>query len=132
MTTLSVAMSGHSSLEARISTRRPAQRKSSDIPETLNQKNDHLTHQIERSLLAVDEYKVNNVKNQLRYRHEFEAPKHKGMGEIEVLISGLPDQESEKITAALESLGDACRDTFVAIFGLYVLNNGTSSMRNNF
>lgn len=80
----------------------------------------------------MDEYKVSNVKNQLRYRQEFEAPKHRGMGEIEVLISGLPDQESEKITAALDSLGDACRDTFVAIFGLYVLNNGTSSMRSAF
>lgn len=112
--------------------RRPTQRNSTHIPDALNVKNDPISKQIERALTHPKEYKLNIITNQLKYHHEFESPKHRGLGEIEIFISGLKEQSHERITIALDSLGGACRDTFASIFGLYILNNGTSDMRKNF
>ena len=94
---------------------------------TLNHKNDHVTREIERALMQTKEYKVNEKTNQLLYIHEFEAPK-RGAGEIKVLISGLAEQAHEKITRALDSLGDACRDTFVALTAIGIQKHGTDKM----
>jgi hypothetical protein len=99
----------------------------------LNHKNDHITHQIERGLIAQEkEYKVSEKTNQVMYHHEFEAPHKRGKGEIKLIISGLAEQAHESITVALDSLGDACRDTFVAITALGIQKNSTSNMRNAF
>jgi len=73
------------------------------------------------------EYKVNEKANQLMYHHEFEAPR-RSIGEIRFLVKGLAEQAHEKITVALDSLGDACRDTFVAITALGIQKNGTDNM----
>lgn len=100
---------------------------------TFNHKNDHVTHQIERGLLVQrQEYKINVKANQLLYEHEFEAPRHKGIGKIQIRISGLAEQAQEKITIALDSLGDECRDTFAALYGMFIERNGTSDMRKPF
>jgi hypothetical protein len=93
----------------------------------LNHKNDHITHQIERGLMQAEEYKMSEKTNQLMYHHEFEAPR-RGIGEIRMLVKGLAEQAEEKITIALESMGDACRDTFVAITALGIQKNGTGKM----
>ncbi len=108
--------------------RRPLQRAVS-LPthSILNHKNDHITHQIERGLMQAEEYKVSEKTNQLLYHHEFEAPK-RGIGEIRILVKGLAEQAEEKITIALNSMGDACRDTFVAITALGIQKNGTGKM----
>lgn len=98
----------------------------------LHHKNDHLAQQIERGLMQPKEYRVNEQTNQLRYTHEFEAPYRKGIGEIRMLVKGLAEQANEKITIALDSMGDACRDTFVAITALAILKNGTDNMRGAF
>jgi len=115
---------------------RPRQPKPAPAPRSdtaLNHKNDHVTHQIERGLIAKEkEYKVNEKTNQMMYQHEFEAPYKRGTGEIKLIISGLAEQAQEKITIALESMGDACRDTFVAITAMGIQKNSTSNMRNPF
>src|SRR5882762_4140791 len=98
----------------------------------LNHKNDHVTHQIERGLIQRKGYKVNEKTNQMLYQHEFEAPHKRGTGEIKLIISGLAEQANEKITAALDSMGDACRDTFVALTALGIQKNGTDDMRKPF
>lgn len=93
----------------------------------LNHKNDHITREIERGLMQTKEYKVNEKTNQLLYIHEFDAPK-RGAGEIKLLISGLAEQAHEKMSRALDSLGDACRDTFVALTAIGIQKHGTDKM----
>jgi len=115
--------------------RRPHQRNpASQVPPstTLNHKNDHITHHIERGLIKTKEYKVSEKTNQIMYHHEFEAPHKRGTGEIKLIVSGLVEQAQEKITIALESMGDACRDTFVAVTALGIQKNSTSNMRTAF
>lgn len=108
--------------------RRPRQRAVSQPKNSiLNHKNDHITRQIERGLMQVKEYKVSEKNNQLLYIHEFDAPK-RGAGEIKLLISGLAEQAHEKITRAIDSLGDACRDTFVALTAIGIQKHGTDKM----
>lgn len=114
--------------------RRPRQRNPApQLPPStaLNHKNDHVTHEIERGLILAKEYKVSEKTNQLRYKHEFEAP-NKGTGEITILISGLADQAHESITEALKTLGDACRDTFVILADYCIRMKGTDNMRSAF
>jgi hypothetical protein len=113
--------------------RRPQQR-AVPLPSQiiLHHKNDHITRQIERALIQPKEYKVNEQANQLRYMHEFDAPYRKGIGEIRILVKGLAEQADEKITIALDSMGDACRDTFVAVTALAIQKNGTDNMRGAF
>jgi hypothetical protein len=108
--------------------RRPQQAAQPSSPTTLSHKNDHVTHHIERSLVR-KEYKVNEKTNQLMHQHQFEAPRNKGMGDMTLIIEGLADQAHESITIALDSLGDACRDTFVAITAIFIAKHGTSNMR---
>src|SRR5215469_11857128 len=113
--------------------RRPQQRAVSPPTHSiLHHKNDHITQQIERGLMRPKEYKVNEQANQLRYMNEFEAPYKKGIGEIRMLVKGLAEQAEEKITIALDSMGDTCRDTFVAITALAIQKNGTGKMRESF
>lgn len=97
----------------------------------LDHKNDHVTRQIERGLMRAKEYKVNKKNNQLTYYHEFEAPR-RSIGEIRFLIKGLAEQAHEKMTVALDSLGDACRDTFVALTALCIQKNGADNMQDAF
>lgn len=115
--------------------RRPHQRIPSplaNLPTMFNHKNDHVTYHIERSLIQKGEYKVSEKTNQLMHQHEFEAPRSKGTGQMTLLIEGLAEQAHEKITIALDSLGDACRDTFAALTGLCIQKNGTDNMRSEF
>jgi hypothetical protein len=112
--------------------RQPIPTPQSSQTSTLNHKNDHVTYHIERGLVQKKEYKVNEKTNQLMYQHQFEAPRSRGTGEIKLITDGLAEQAHEKITAALDSLGDACRDTFVAITALCIKKNSTSDMRSSF
>jgi hypothetical protein len=99
----------------------------------LNHKSDHVTWQIEKALRSpIKEYRVSKQTNQLMHTHQFESPKNKGLGELKLIISGLPEQACEPIENALDSIGDACRDTFVAITGLYIEKHGTEMMRSAF
>lgn len=86
-------------------------------------KNDHVTQHIERSIMDRKAYKVDRKANQLVHQHGFETAKHK-QGEMKLIVEGLAEQAHESITVALDSLGDACRDTFVAITGLFVEMHG--------
>jgi hypothetical protein len=100
---------------------------------TLNHKSDHSAWQLEKALISpIKEYKVSEPTNQLMHVHQFEAPNNRGTGSIKLVISGLATQASEPIENALDSLGDACRDTFVAITGLYIEKHGTAKMRSAF
>src|SRR6266550_5400841 len=113
--------------------KRPAQRRSVPVqPTGLNAKNDHVVHHIEIALMCPEDYKMNEKENKLVYQHYFDAPRNKGTGIMKLVISGLAIQAHENVNIALDSLGDACRDTFVALFGLYVERYGTSDMRKNF
>lgn len=112
--------------------RRPLQRSTLQISQinVLNHKNDHVTHHIERSLLKVKEYKVNEQKTKLMHQHFIETAR--GQGKMELIIERLAEQAHEEIKFTLDSLGDACRDTFAALTGLYIEKNGTSDMRKTF
>lgn len=115
--------------DSALSKRRPRPKAQTSI---LNHKNDHVTREIERALMQAKEYKVNEKANQLAYLHEFDAPRSRGIGELRLLISGLAEQAQEKISIALDSLGDGCRDTFVALTALCIKKNGTDQMRTAF
>jgi hypothetical protein len=99
------------------------------LDKTINHKNDHVTLHIERSLVQVKEYKVNEKTNQLMHQHQFDAPRNKGVGMMTLIIEGLAEQAHESIKVALDSLGPECRDTFVAITGIFIEKHGTSDMR---
>jgi hypothetical protein len=98
----------------------------------LHHKNDHVTRHIERSLIDKKEYKVDKKSNQLVHQHQFEAPRNRGIGEMKFIIEGLAEQAHETITVALDSLGDGCRDTFVAVTGLFIQEYGTNDMARGF
>ena len=93
---------------------------------SLNHKSDKVTQHIEKSLISPrKEYTVSKTTNQLMHTHQFDNKK--GPGEIKLIISGT--QAGEPIENALDSLGDACRDTFVAITGLCIQKHGMDLRR---
>lgn len=98
----------------------------------LHHKNDHVTRHIERALIDKKEYKMDRKANQLVHQHQFEAPRNRGIGEMKFIIEGLAEQAHETITVALDSLGDGCRDTFVAVTGLFIQEYGTTDMARGF
>jgi hypothetical protein len=111
--------------------RRPRQQNAAPQPPStlLNHKNDHVAYQIERGLIKTKEYKMIKTTNQLRYKHEFEAPDSLGLGEITILISGLTEQTPEYIEQVLKTLGTACRDTLTILTDYCFRTKGTNNMR---
>ena len=95
---------------------------------TMHIKSDMLTRGIVDALLDKKQYKQMKEQGIAFYRHELS----KEYGQITISIQAQKGEGWETIVSALNTLGDGCVDTYMAIIGMAIERNGVEKIRTPF
>src|SRR5579883_1386970 len=91
-------------------------------------KSDIIYQQIVKALRDKGKYKIYEEANAAEYRQRF----HKDKGQIIITIRPGEDEPFEVVIHALNTLGDECIDTYVAVMAIALERNGTDRVSNPF